>query len=159
MEIALQSYEGAVILVSHDRHMLRNTVDELLLVHDGVVEEYREDLEAYEKWIISSYKAPDRPSTGTADNTRKEKRQQAAAHRDKRRPLQRLIEKTEKQMSAAEQELEKMQARLSDSDLYSEARKGELADLLKQEGELKIRAEQLEEAWFTQQHELEELGG
>jgi ATP-binding cassette subfamily F protein 3 len=159
MEIALQSYEGAVILVSHDRHMLRNTVDELLLVHDGVVEEYREDLEAYEKWIISSYKSPDRQSTGAADNTRKEKRQQAAAHRDKRRPLQRLIEKTEKQMSAAEQELEKMQALLSDSELYSEARKIELADLLKREGELKIRSEQLEEAWFTQQHELEELGG
>jgi len=159
MEIALQTYEGAVILVSHDRHMLRNTVDELLLVHDGLVEEYREDLDAYEKWIISSYKSPDRQSVAVTDNSRKEKRQQAAAHRDKRRPLQRLIEKTEKQMSAAESELEKMQALLSDSDLYSEARKGELADLVKREGELKVRTEELEEEWLEQQHELEELGG
>jgi len=157
MEVALQSYEGAVILVSHDRHMLRNTVDELLLVHDGVVEEYREDLETYEKWIISSYKSPDRQSAAAADNSRKEKRQQAAANRDKRRPLQRLIEKTEKQMSAAELELETMQALLSDSDLYSATRKAELADLLKREGELKAKAAQLEEAWFEQQHELEEL--
>jgi ATP-binding cassette subfamily F protein 3 len=61
-------------------------------------------------------------------------------------------------MSAAEGELQEMQAMLSDGDLYSEARKGELADLLKREGELKTRAEQLEEAWFEQQHELEELG-
>jgi len=159
MEIALQTYEGAVILVSHDRHMLRNTVDELLLVHDGLVEEYREDLEAYEKWIISSYKSPDRQAAALTDNSRKEKRQQAAAHRDKRRPLQRLIEKTEKQMSAAEGELQEMQTLLSDSDLYSEARKGELANLVKREGELKVRTEQLEEAWLEQQHELEELGG
>lgn len=158
MEIALQTYEGAVILVSHDRHMLRNTVDELLLVHDGVVEEYREDLNAYEKWIITSYKSPDRQSSTTADSSRKEKRQQAAAHRDRRRPLQRLIEKTEKQMTVAERELDEMQALLSDSDLYGEARKDELADLLKREGELKTRSEHLEEAWYEQQHELEELG-
>ena len=56
MEVALQAYEGALILVSHDRHMLRNTVEELLLVHDGAVEEYREDLEGYERWILSSYR-------------------------------------------------------------------------------------------------------
>ena len=158
MEIALQSYEGAVILVSHDRHMLRNTVDELLLVHDGVVEEYREDLEAYEKWIISSYKAPDGQSSAITDNSRKEKRQQAAANRDRRRPLQRLIEKTEKQISATEQQLNEIQTLLGESDLYNEARKNELADLLKREGELKSRSGELEEAWFNQQHELEELG-
>ncbi len=158
MEIALQTYEGAVILVSHDRHMLRNTVDELLLVHDGVVEEYQEDLEAYEKWIISSYKSPHTQSATVTDNSRREKRQQAAAHRDKRRPLQRLVEKTEKAMSGAESELQKIQALLGDSDLYSEARRQELADLLKREGELKAHAQQLEEVWFEQQHELEALG-
>lgn len=158
MEIALQSYEGAVILVSHDRHMLRNTVDELLLVHDGRVEEYSEDLQEYEKWIISSYKSPDRQNSSVTDTSRKEKRQQAAANRGRRRPLQRLIEKTEKQMARAESELEAMQSELGDSDLYSEVRKEELANLLKQEGELKIHAQHLEEAWFEQQHELEELG-
>jgi ATP-binding cassette subfamily F protein 3 len=158
MEIALQTYEGAVILVSHDRHMLRNTVDELLLVHDGRVEEYSEDLQEYEKWIISSYKSPDRQNSPAGDSSRKEKRQQAAVDRGRRRPLQRLIEKTEKQMARAETELEAMQDRLGDSDLYSEVRREELANLLKQEGELKTHSQQLEEAWFEQQHELEELG-
>jgi len=155
MEIALQAYEGAVILVSHDRHMLRNTVDELLLVHDGVVEEYRDDLEGYEKWIISSYKSPDRQSDATPDNSRKEKRQQAADYREKVRPLQRQIAKTEKQISAAELELSEMQLLLGDSDLYSEQRKDELAELLKQEGKLKAHSDQLEDMWFQQQHELE----
>jgi len=158
MEVALQAYEGAVILVSHDRHMLRNTVDELLLVHDGQVEEYREDLAAYEQWIISSYKSPDRQTGQPTDNSRKEKRQQAAAHRNKRRPLQRLIEKTEKQISSAEVELHKVQARLGDADLYSDSRKSELSELLIREGELKTQSDALEEAWFEQQQELESLG-
>ncbi len=157
MEVALQAYEGAVILVSHDRHMLRNTVDELLLVHDGVVEEYRDDLEAYEKWIISSYKSPDRQGVTETDTSRKEKRQQAAANRDRRRPLQRLIEKTERQMSTAETELHNVQALLADGDLYSQTRKDELADLLKREGQLKTQSEELEEAWLEQQDELESL--
>lgn len=159
MEVALQAYEGAVILVSHDRHMLRNTVDELLLVHDGVVEEYRDDLEAYEKWIISSYKSPDRQGATESDTSRKEKRQQAAANRDRRRPLQRLIEKTERQMSKVETELHTVQALLADSDLYSKTRKDELADLLKREGQFKTQSDELEEAWLEQQDELESLGG
>jgi len=158
MEVALQAYEGAVILVSHDRHMLRNTVEELLLVHDGTVEEYRDDLDAYEKWIISSYKPLDNQPTATSDSTRKEKRQQAASYRDKLRPLQRLIAKTEKQMARAEGELKEAQTLLGDSDLYSEQRKAELAELLLRQGELQARSEQLEELWFEQQHELEELG-
>ena len=58
LEVALQAYQGALILVSHDRHLLRNTVDELLLVHDGRVENYADDLEGYERWILSSYRIP-----------------------------------------------------------------------------------------------------
>jgi ATP-binding cassette subfamily F protein 3 len=159
MEVALQAYEGAVILVSHDRHMLRNTVDELLLVHDGVVEEYRDDLEAYEKWIISSYRSPDRQAVAESDTSRREKRQQAAANRERRRPLQRLIEKTERQMSKTESELHKVQALLADSDLYSQTRKDELADLLKREGQIKVQSDELEEAWLEHHDELESLGG
>ena len=86
MEVARQAYEGALILVSHDRHMLRNTVDELLLVHDGQVETYTEDLEGYERWILSSYRQADRSETPAADTSRKDKRQQAAAQREKLRP-------------------------------------------------------------------------
>ncbi|MCL4104436.1 UNVERIFIED_CONTAM: hypothetical protein GTU68_047398 [Idotea baltica] len=157
MEMALQSYEGAVILVSHDRHMLRNTVDDLLLVHDGRVEQYSDDLEAYESWVIKSYSAPSQDSAAKGDDSRKEKRQNTAAHRQKLRPLQRSIEKTEKQMEKTENELSKIQAQLADTDIYAGDRKLDLAELLKQEGEVKARAEQLEESWFSQQQELESL--
>jgi len=157
MEVALQTYEGALILVSHDRHMLRNTVEELLLVHDGKVEEYREDLEGYERWILSSYKQVDRATPQAGDTSRKEKRQQAAAQRDKLRPLMNKVKKTEAAMAEVDDEQEELQTRLGDTDLYSTARKDDLAALLKREGELKIRVAELEESWLEQQQILEEL--
>ena len=157
LEVALQAYEGALILVSHDRHLLRNTVDELLLVHDGRVETYADDLEGYERWILSSYRQVERTDVAAGDNSRKEKRQSAAAQREKLRPLQKTIAKTEAEMSAVETEQAAVQTRLSDTDLYSEGRKQDLAALLKREGELKARAVQLEETWLEQQEALEQL--
>ncbi|MEH6634288.1 MAG: ATP-binding cassette domain-containing protein [Halioglobus sp.] len=158
MEVALQSYEGALILVSHDRHMLRNTVEELLLVHDGEVEEYQDDLEGYERWILSSYRQVDKPEAQTSDTSRKEKRQHAAAQRDKLRPLINQVKKTEAAMATVEAEQAELQSQLGDTDLYNQERKSELAELLKREGELKSQAEQLEESWLEQQQVLEESG-
>ncbi|MBT4519981.1 MAG: ATP-binding cassette domain-containing protein [Halieaceae bacterium] len=156
LEVALQAYEGAVILVSHDRHMLRNTVEELLLVHDGKVDEYGEDLDGYEKWILGSYKT-DSEAAAPALNSRKEMRQQAAAHREKRRPLQRRLEKTERQMAEAEQNLGEVRVLLTNADLYNEANKDQLADLLSREKEVKAKIGQLEETWFEDQHALEDM--
>ena len=157
MEVALQAYDGALVLVSHDRHMLRNTAEELLLVHDGRVEEYSEDLEGYERWILSSYKQTDKQDAPTADTSRKEKRQQAATQRDKLRPLQKQVDKTEAQMSEVTLALQVLRERLSDTDLYTEQNKQALADLLKREGDLKVRAAELDELWLEQQHKMEEL--
>lgn len=157
MEVALQAYDGALVLVSHDRHMLRNTAEELLLVHDGRVEEYSEDLEGYERWILSSYKQTDKGAAPAMDNSRKEKRQQAATQREKRRPLQKQVNKTEAEMSQVNLALQALREQLSDTDLYTEQNKQTLADLLKREGELKNRAEALDDLWLEQQQKLEEL--
>ncbi|MDO8861780.1 ATP-binding cassette domain-containing protein [Haliea sp. E1-2-M8] len=160
MEMALQGYEGALILVSHDRHLLRNTADELLLVHDGLVEEYEDDLKAYEKWILASYRSSDKPAGSAApaaEVSRKEKRQQAAAQRARLRPLQQDVTKTERAMAAAEQALAKLQEQLADPELYTDSGKTELGRLLKREGEQKAQAEQLEEHWLELQQALEEL--
>lgn len=161
MEVALQGYEGALILVSHDRHMLRNTVEELLLVHDGRVDEYQQDLEGYEQWVLSNLRT-DKPAEQTdvdVDGTRKEKRQQAAAQRAKLRPLRRELEKNEADMSRIESQLAQVQQELGDTDLYHETRKAELGALLQREGELKQRAGELEEAWLDLQEALETAGG
>jgi ATP-binding cassette subfamily F protein 3 len=157
MEIALQAYDGALVLVSHDRHMLRNTAEELLLVHDGRVEEYREDLDGYERWILSSYRQTEKRDVAVTDTSRKEKRQQAAEHREKMRPLQKQLDKTEADMAAVNLSLEELREQLGNSGLYTEANKQTLAKLLQREGELKVRAEELDEIWLEQQQALEEL--
>ena len=159
MEVALQAYEGALILVSHDRHMLRNTVEELLLVHDGRVDEYQQDLEGYEKWILSSFRSdkPGEHASAASDSSRKEKRQQAAARREQLRPLKKQLDKAEQEMSKLERALANIQEKLADADLYSEARKPELADLLRQEAETKSTTDQLEQRWLELQEEIEGL--
>ena len=157
MELALQGYEGALVLVSHDRHLLRNTVDELLLVHAGKVQAYAEDLAGYERWILSGCRAQDRPAAAPAASSRREQRQQAAARRERLRPLRKAVQRIEGQMQEAETELAELQDQLADNTLYDDERAAELARLLQREGELKIRASELEEQWLAQQQELEEL--
>lgn len=157
MEVALQAYEGAVLLVSHDRHMLRNTVEELLLVRDGQVEPYSDDLEGYEKWILAGLRSAAQPAEAARDTSRKERRQQAAAARDRLRPLQKKIASLETAIGKNEKALESVRASLADTDLYAADRKDELADLLRREGELKQETEALEEDWLNCQEELEAI--
>jgi ATP-binding cassette subfamily F protein 3 len=157
MEIALQSYDGALVLVSHDRHMLRNTAEELLLVHDGRVEEYQEDLEGYERWILSSYRQIDKRDAAAPDTSRKEKRQQAATQRDKLRPLRKQLDRIEAEMAEVDRDLQTLREQLGNLDLYTDQHRQTLADLLKREGELKVRAAALDDTWLEQQQALEEL--
>ncbi len=157
MEVALQSYEGALLLVSHDRHLLRNSVEELLLVRDGRVEEYREDLGGYEQWILSTFR-PDRPAQQAgADTSRRERRQRAAALRDKLRPLNKALEQVERRMTGVAEELLEVRDRLADPDLYTDAGGEALAELVAREGRLKAEAGDLEERWLELQQALEDL--
>ncbi len=88
LTIALQSFEGAVVLVTHDRHLLRNTVDELWLVHDSQVEEYEDDLASYEQWVLQQNPGSAPAPRKTELANRKLQRQEAAGRRQKLRPLQ-----------------------------------------------------------------------
>jgi len=157
MEIALQTYEGALVLVSHDRHLLRNTVEELLLVRDGAVEEYRDDLMDYERWLLSSYKAAPRNDTRSRDKSRREQRQQAATQRDKLRPLKKQLAQTETEMEEVALALDAAQEQLAGTELYEEAHRDTLAEVLKREGRLKQRATELDDAWLALQQQLDDL--
>jgi len=158
LTLALQGFEGAVVLVTHDRHLLRNTVDELLLVHDGSVEEYREDVAAYEKWVLGRQQAESRPAGESGnESSRKQQRQAAAAHRDRLRSVKKATAATEKEMDGIEQRLGELETQLADSELYNSERKAELDELLREQGTLRTSAQKLEEHWLELQHELEEL--
>jgi ATP-binding cassette subfamily F protein 3 len=165
LEVALQDYAGAIVLVSHDRHLLRNSVEQLLLVNEGSVEDYAGDIEAYEKWVLSANPsdAPTpaaQPAAAPEDaGDRKARRQANADRRAQLQPLEKALRQLETRMEKGQQALESLQAQLADGDLYADSASTELAELLKQEGQLKRELEDIESEWLAQQEALEALKG
>jgi ATP-binding cassette subfamily F protein 3 len=165
LEVALQDYAGAIVLVSHDRHLLRNSVEQLLLVNEGSVEDYAGDIEAYEKWVLSANPS-DAPTPAAQSATapedagdRKARRQANADRRAQLQPLEKALRQLETRMEKGQQALESLQAQLADGDLYADSASTELAELLKQEGQLKRELEDIESEWLAQQEALEALEG
>jgi len=163
LEVALQDYAGAIVLVSHDRHLLRNSVEQLLLVNDGTVDDYAGDVETYEKWVLSSkpteHAAPAVVPLATPEDSddRKARRQAAANQRAQLQPLKKSLRQLEQRIEKGQKALQALQAKLSDGDLYVQNVNSELAELLKQEGQLKRELAALENEWLEQQEALDAL--
>jgi ATP-binding cassette subfamily F protein 3 len=160
LTVALQGFEGALVVVSHDRHLLGNTVDEFYSIHNGRCQEFEGDLHDYEKWMQENSKS----STGTAvavdddkKGDRKEQRQQAAAQRQQLAPLRNEIKKLEQQMEKAHKQLAEVEDLLADATLYEEARKAQLTELLLKQAKLKTGCESLEEQWLEKSEVFEQL--
>ncbi len=160
LTLALQDFEGAVMVVSHDRHLLKSTTDEFLLVADGRVVAFDGDLEDYARWLID-YRARQQPASATessADKTDKRAmRQAAAALRQQLAPLKRQADKLEKDLAAVQEQLAVLEQRLGDAALYEAARKEELRELLARQAELKAHEGDLEESWLVALESLETL--
>jgi ATP-binding cassette subfamily F protein 3 len=157
---ALQEFEGAVIVVSHDRHLLRNTVDELLLVDNGSVSPFDGSLDDYRQWLLSrNRELGDKPqSASTAPVVDKKKaRQDAAAKRAKLAPLNNEIKKLERTLQKVAEQLQAIEAQLADTSLYDEANKQELKTLLAEQARLQTENNTAEEAWLELQEQLEAL--
>ncbi|MDV6317285.1 ribosomal protection-like ABC-F family protein [Idiomarina sp. HP20-50] len=156
---ALQEYEGALIVVSHDRHLLRTTVDEFCLVAAGKAETFDGDLEAYHDWLqqqAANDKRTEQPTTRQRDDRKQQKRQEAEA-RQKTKPLRQQIEKAEKSIHTLELKLADIHEQLSDSSLYDDANKPKLQKLLDQQAQAQKELQQQEERWMTAEEELAEL--
>ncbi|QZN91221.1 ATP-binding cassette domain-containing protein [Idiomarina abyssalis] len=156
---ALQEYEGALIVVSHDRHLLRTTVDEFCLVADGKAETFDGDLEAYHDWLqqqAANDKRSEQPVTRQRDDRKQQKRKEAEA-RQKTKPLRQQIEKAEKSIHTLEQKLADIHEQLSDSSLYEDANKAKLQKLLDQQAQAQKDLQQQESVWMTAEEELAEL--
>ena len=158
---ALQEFEGAVIVVSHDRHLLRNTVDELLLVDQGRVDAFDGSLDDYRLWLLARNKdAGERPQgsvAAAAPVDKKKARQDAAAKRAQLAPLRKEIKKLEKHMQQLQQQLGKLEETLADSELYSDANKNKLKTLLADQASLRSENDDAEERWLGLQEEMETL--
>ncbi|VVP01630.1 MULTISPECIES: ATP-binding cassette domain-containing protein [Pseudomonas] len=160
LTMALQEFSGAVLVVSHDRHLLKSTTDNFYLVADGKVEEFDGDLEDYTRWLVD-YRQRNAPVSNTPVNPdktdKKAQRQAAAALRQQLAPHKREAEKLEAELGKLHEKLAKIDASLGDSDIYEPARKNELRDLLAEQARLKVREAELEEAWMEALELLESM--
>ena len=160
LTLALQDFAGAVLVVSHDRHLLKSTTDEFLLVADGRIQPFEGDLDDYARWLID-YRArqqPQVPAAAAGDKTDKRaQRQAAAALRQQLAPHKREAEKLEKELGKLQEKLAAVEEALGDSGLYEAARKDELRALLADQAHLKGRETELEEAWLVALETLEAL--
>ena len=160
LTMALQEFSGAVLVVSHDRHLLKSTTDDFLLVADGKVETFDGDLEDYARWLVDYRQrhAPVNSSPANPDKTdKKAQRQAAAALRQQLAPHKREADKLEKDLGTLHAQLAKIEASLGDSALYEAARKDELRGLLAEQAKLKARESELEDAWMQALELLEAM--
>ena len=160
LTMALQEFTGAVLVVSHDRHLLKSTTDNFYLVADGKVEEFDGDLEDYTRWLVE-YRQRNAPVSNTPVNPdktdKKAQRQAAAALRQQLAPHKREADKLEAELGKLHEKLAKIDASLGDSDIYEPARKNDLRDLLAEQAKLKVREAELEEAWMEALELLESM--
>ena len=167
---ALAGFEGTVILVSHDRHLLRATVDEFWCVADNRVEPFDGDLEDYRAWLKARLEESRRDSrseknerqnqqpSGDSRDARKAARKAAAELREKLRPLKKERDQAEKAMEKAQAELEDVESVLADPELYTDSsRKAELTDALAQQATIKARLDSSEQQWLAAEESLEAM--
>ncbi|WP_237885056.1 ATP-binding cassette domain-containing protein [Pseudomonas sp. PGPR40] len=160
LTMALQEFSGAVLVVSHDRHLLKSTTDNFYLVADGKVEEFDGDLEDYARWLVE-YRQRNAPVSNTPVNPdktdKKAQRQAAAALRQQLAPHKREADKLEAELGKLHEKLAKIDTSLGDSDMYEPMRKNDLRDLLAEQAKLKVREAELEEAWMEALELLESM--
>ena len=153
---ALQDFTGAMVIVSHDRHLLRTTVDEFYLVANQRVEPFAGDLDAYHDWLKQQTLATSDSTASSGKADRKAEKREAAERRQALKPLKDKVKKTEQAVHLAEQQLADLNQQLADNSLYEAERKAELTDLLQQQAQLQMALNQAEEAWMAAEEALQE---
>lgn len=158
---ALQEYQGALIVVAHDRHLLRTTVDEFCLVAHGEVNPFDGDLDDYHHWLQQQALA-ERSATKShtdSDSPKRDRKQQKrleAEFRQKTAPINKRIKQHEDEIATLEKQLADLHENLSDSALYDESNKRKLQQLLEQQAEFKQQLEAAEGDWMQAEQELEQ---
>ncbi|WJW75413.1 ATP-binding cassette domain-containing protein [Thiohalobacter sp. IOR34] len=157
LELALQDFEGALVVVSHDRHLLRTVCDQLLLVDDGHATPFDGDLDDYRDWLAGSRPASavSRTPASSPGGSRREQRRAEAERRQRLAPLNRELKQLEAEMEALGRQRETLEARLADPELYAEAAKAELQQLLLDKADNDRRLAAAEARWLELSEMLE----
>lgn len=159
--VALMEYSGALLVISHDRHLLRSVCDDLYIVHNGQLHEFRESLDDYPNWLrAQDESAEDESSTASQPErsfSKKQARQDEAKRRQQLKPHTDRVKKIDRQMHQLRTDLAAMDKLLIDESLYTDAgRQEEMTSLLQKQAALKSNLETLEWEWLEASEKLEE---
>ncbi len=154
---ALQGFEGALVVVSHDRHLLRSVTDRFLLVHDGHVTPFDGDLDDYRRHLQEHVRQAATPADTATAPSRRDRRRQEAERRQRTAPLRRAIAELEKRLETLEAERADLETALADPALYADDAKPRLLELLARQAELRQAIEAVEAEWMAKSEELETL--
>jgi ATP-binding cassette, subfamily F, member 3 len=146
IELALQSYEGALILISHDRHMLKTSVDNFYLVYQQKVQAFDGDLDDYYSWLQTKDSIKDSASSTTTNEYKGKK------------VLQNRLKKLEQLIEQYQTEIAKLDTQLSDASLYEDsAQQNKLNELVQKRSNAHFSLNQVEEEWLEVSSSLEEF--
>lgn len=164
---ALTQYEGSLVVVSHDRHLLKSTVNEFYLVHDGKAEEFNGDLDDYQKWLIEQNAFDLAKNSGDLSANSGEKSHSAANRKEQKRleaelrqqtaPLRKQLEKLEKNLEKLTAKLNELEQRLALPEMYEAENKTTLTQTLNEQITLKKQQEDVETEWLELQEQLEAM--
>ncbi|MCZ7563726.1 MAG: ATP-binding cassette domain-containing protein [Burkholderiales bacterium] len=160
LTLALQEFEGAMVLVSHDRHLLRTATDALMLVASARLQPFDGDLDDYRDWL-GAQRTDGRRRAAGAPSRRDEKRAEAAARQalaDRRKPLLKRVATLERRMAALGAEKRRLEELLASTEFYSGADQDEVGKALREQGSVSAELETVESEWFALQAELEQIG-
>jgi ATP-binding cassette, subfamily F, member 3 len=153
----LQDYAGAVVLVAHDRHLLRAVADELILVDGGHAEPFDGDLEDYARWFLTS-SAPAQEADVAAKpgaEDKKQRKREEAERRNRLSPLRAEVARCETRIAELERQRQDIETQLATPDIYGEHAKQRLQELLKAQTQLRRDLHASEEAWLAATERLD----
>jgi ATP-binding cassette subfamily F protein 3 len=162
LSVALIEYTGALVVISHDRHLLRSVCDELLIVHDGIVDRFHRSLDDYPAWLreqeeLSEQDAAKWNDVPSKSANRKQQRRQQAEQRQRLKPFHDKVREVEKALASKRSRLTELEARLADESIYVDPnRKDELTRLIQDQAAVKSTIESLEWEWLEASEKLEQ---
>lgn len=164
LSVALIEYSGALVVISHDRHLLRSVCDELLIVHDGIVDRFDRSLDDYPAWLkeqqlpVSQIEVGDEEGAAppTRSLSKKQLRQEQASRRERLKPLYDKVRDIERKLVSNRAEVDSLEQKLADETLYTDpTRQAELTGFVQALAEAKSAIEVLEWDWLEASEGLE----
>ena len=157
LSMALQVFEGAMVIVSHDRHLLKSVTDEYVIVEGGFAKEFDGDLDDYSKWLNNREK--ELAAVGKVEDktvSRKDQRKHEADMRKQLQPLKRIVDKHEKELDKLVEQSAELEKQLADPDIYLDENKEALKSLLLKKRDVDVSVEKTEAAWLDASEEYEQ---